>query len=128
MRKNEFILYGLSKHKEIIDKIIQELNVFHDSFDIRLILTEALTNAYKHGNNSREDKPIFLRYILKGENVKFEIKDSGSGFKNITIQENAADGDLLNDSGRGLFLISCVADEIEMRNNVLIIQKQINFK
>lgn len=57
MKSNEFILYGLSKHKQIIDKITAELNASKYNFDIKLILTEALTNAFKHGNNmSMEDR------------------------------------------------------------------------
>lgn len=126
MKNNEFILYGLDRHKEVIDEIIYELNASHESFDIRLILTEALTNAFKHGNNSMKGKPIFLRYKSDGGNVRFEIEDCGDGFENTKIEEQALAEDLLNDSGRGLFLINCVSDKVEINNNALIIEKQIN--
>ena len=123
MKSNEFILYGLSEHKEIIDKIIAELNAYQYNFDIRLILTEALTNAFKHGNNMNVDKPIYLRYFYNGTSVKFEISDCGTGIENVIIHEQLQDENLLCEGGRGLFLIKSLSDKIELRKNTLIIQK-----
>ncbi len=125
MIKKEFVLYGLTKYKEIIDRVINDLKVFHDHFDIRLILTEALTNAFKHGNNGNKDKPIHLRYIFDDNKVIFEIEDSGAGYENVSIPDEALDETLLNESGRGLFLIKCIADKIELRNNTLIVEKYL---
>ncbi|WBW95370.1 ATP-binding protein [Oceanirhabdus sp. W0125-5] len=126
MKKNQFIMYGLTKYKEIIDKIINELKAFNDGFEIKLILTEALTNALKHGNNGNRDKPIYLRYSYDDNKVVFEIEDSGDGFKNLTIPNELIDETTLNENGRGLFLINCIADKIESRNNVLIIEKNLS--
>jgi len=125
MKKKEFILYGLARHKEIIQKIITDLNILEHCFDIKLMLTEALTNAFKHGNKGNVDKPIYLRYAYDGIEVWFEIEDSGTGFENYTIPEEPANECLLSDSGRGLFLIKCIADKIELRQNTLIIQKSL---
>ncbi len=125
MKKNEFILYGLKNHKEVIDKIIKDLNLLEDCFDIKLILTEALTNAFKHGNKSNDKKPIYLRYIYHDTTIEFEIEDCGNGFENLTIPNQLVEEDLLNDHGRGLFLINCMADKMEFRNNILVIQKYL---
>lgn len=125
MKSNELILYGMGKHKEIISKILSDLNVNEDCFDIRLILTEALTNAFIHGNNKNIDKPIYLRYTNDCTSITFEIEDSGPGFKNVIIQDKTLDENLLNDSGRGLYLIKCVADKVEIKNKTLIIQKKL---
>lgn len=126
MGKNEIILYGLSKYKEIIDKIMIDLKISNDCFDIKLMLTEALTNAFKHGNKGNNDKPIYLRYYDYGTYITFEIEDCGEGFKNITMPNTSLEDDLLSNSGRGLFLIRAIADKIELRNNTLIIQKQLS--
>lgn len=123
MKSNEFIFYGLSEHKKAIDRIIAELNAHKQDFDIRLILTEALTNAFKHGNGMNVNKPIYLKYFYNDKSVKFEISDSGTGFENVIIQEQQEDEDLLSDSGRGLFLIKSLSDKIELKKNTLIIQK-----
>lgn len=126
MRKKEFILYGLDRYREIIDIIIKDLNIVSESFDILLILTEALTNAFKHGNNSDNEKPIHLRYNYDDNSIKFEVEDCGKGFKNITIQDDVLDESLLNDCGRGLFIMKSVADKIEFKDSTLIIQKYLN--
>lgn len=124
-KRDEFILYGLDKHKEIIDKIICDLNIYDHDFDIRLILTEALTNAFAHGNKNDEKKPVFLRYDYDGQYIKFEIEDSGTGYKNVRITDDISDDRLLEDSGRGLFLIKCISDEMDFKDNTLIIKKYL---
>jgi serine/threonine-protein kinase RsbW len=123
IKKKEFILYGLANYKEIIEKIIADLKILEHCFDIKLMLTEALTNAFKHGNKGNIDKPIYLRYAYDGIEVKFEIEDCGTGFENFSIPEEPSNECLLSDSGRGLFLIKCMADKIELRKNTLVIQK-----
>lgn len=125
MVKNEIVLYGLAKYKEIIDKITSDLKTSNDCFYIKLMLTEALTNAFKHGNKGDKNKPIYLRYYDYDTYIRFEIEDCGEGFKNITMPNTSLDEDLLSNSGRGLFLIKSIADKIELRNNTLIIQKQL---
>lgn len=125
MKSNEFILYGLSEYKQVIDKVISELNASEYDFDIKLILTEALTNAFKHGNNMNVDKPIYLRYSYDNSSVKFEIQDCGTGLKNVIINDHLDDEDILEDKGRGLFIIKNLSDNIELKPNMLIIEKTL---
>lgn len=125
MKRNEYILYGLKKHKEIIEEIIENIDDQDYSFDIRLILTEALSNAFKHGNKNDITKPIYLKSTYSDSSVEFEIKDSGVELGNITIRDSISDDNLLDDDGRGLFLIKAIADRIEFRNSALIIQKDL---
>ncbi|WP_432663602.1 ATP-binding protein [Wukongibacter baidiensis] len=125
MKRNEYILYGLEKHKEIIEEIISYIDNRDYDFDIRLILTEALTNAFKHGNKNDAHKPIYLRAIYYEGSIEFEIQDSGPGFENVVVRESISYDNLLDDYGRGLFLIKSIADKIEFRNSTLIIQKNL---
>ncbi|AKA72299.1 ATP-binding protein [Clostridium scatologenes] len=125
MKSNEFILYGLSEYKKVIDKVILELNASQCDFDIKLILTEALTNAFKHGNNMNKDKPIYLRYSYNNSSVKFEIEDCGNGLKNVIINDHLDNEDILEDKGRGLFIIKNLSDNIELKPNMLIIEKTL---
>lgn len=126
LKKGQFVLYGLSKHKEVIQKIITDLNILEYCFDIKLMLTEALTNAFRHGNKCNIDKAIYLRYVCDGIYVDFEIEDSGTGFENFSISEELSNECLLSDSGRGLFIIKSIADKIELRKNTLILRKCLN--
>ncbi|MCT4563895.1 MAG: ATP-binding protein [Maledivibacter sp.] len=126
MNKKEYVLYGLDNHKKVIDDIITTLDTPNDDFDVRLILTEALTNAFKHGNDNRVDKPIYIRTTYDEKSVNFEIEDCGRGFFNKPVVEEILEENVLDSYGRGLFLIKAISDKLELRKNVLIIQKNIN--
>lgn len=125
-KENELVLYGLDKYEEAIDKVINDLNAFEYYFDIKLILTEALTNAFYHGNDKDKNKPIYLKYYYECSNVVFEIKDSGVRLKDtIEVPEQVYNEDLLKEHGRGLFLLRCFADKTMLTGNTLIIKKNI---
>ena len=126
IKKQEFTLYGLDNHKKLIDKIISDLKNLGkdiDNFDIKLILTEALTNAFKHGNKGNMDKPIFLRYSYDNSLIMFEIEHSAKESIDVTIPDQIVYENILTERGRGLFLIKCIADEVEVKSNILIIKK-----
>jgi serine/threonine-protein kinase RsbW len=127
--KNLIILYGLDKYEQIIDKILKELKIKRNSdlcFDIKLMLVEALTNAFEHGNKFDSHKPIFLSYCLSNGIFSFEVKDNGAGIKNTVIPEELSDSGILENSGRGLFLISKIADKILLESNKITVYKYIS--
>ena len=130
MQRDSFILYGLSKSESTISELIEDLqlrcNGYH--FDLKLLLTEALTNAFMHGNEMNEEKPIYLRYeyVKETNYIKFEIKDSGNDLKDIEILDEITDDMLENTSGRGLYLIKCVSDNIYFKENAMVIEKCLN--
>lgn len=123
--KNEVCLQGVYSFKEVIDNVINILNVHNCDFEIKLILSEALNNAYIHGNLRNVNKPIFLRYFYNGKKVKFEVEDSGKGFLSESFKNEISDEKLLDESGRGLFLIYNLSDKLEIRKNVVFIEKDI---
>lgn len=136
VRRNEFVLYGLAKYMETIDKIINEIEDLTTSdtcFEIKLILTEALTNAFKHGNNKDGCLPIYVRYVCNETIIQIEVENCGSYtcsciekvLQNIKVSEIISDDNLLNDAGRGLYLIKCLTNKMEMKNNKLIVEKEL---
>lgn len=128
---NQFVLFGLGKCRETIDSVITQIKIADNPdrcFEIRLIITEALTNAFKHGNKNCVNKPIYLRYTYNNKSIRFEIEDAGKGFKNVVVPEQISSESSLNDYGRGLFLINSVADRIDLKNNTIIIEKNLTNK
>ena len=95
------------------------------NFDIRLILTEVLTNAFKHGNKSDESKPIYLRCKFNIKGIEFEVEDSGEGFEFRCFTEEEIEENILNNSGRGLFLVKSMAEEVKVNKNVVNIKMQV---
>ncbi|WP_074210011.1 ATP-binding protein [Peptoclostridium litorale] len=110
---------------EVIDNIISEIGAFEDYFDIKLMLTEAMVNTFNHGNRGDKDRPIHIEYLCDGESVEFTVKDSNFEVEEISIPDCHSDENLLNESGRGLFLINCIADEISISNKCLIMKKKM---
>src|SRR4051794_16543654 len=74
------------------------------AFDVRLLVSELVTNSVKHANVS-EDDSIMLDVDIKQEVVRVEVRDSGPGF------ERPETGPPADDEGWGLFLVEQLADE-----------------
>lgn len=125
LTKNVQILYGIDNYNKIIEDVIKKLNAYDYYFDIKLILTEALLNAFEHGNKSDKTKPINLFYNFDGKYLTFKITSSEKNLPKINIPEAVSNEDLLKDHGRGLFLINSLSDKVEFKDNSLLIQKNI---
>jgi anti-sigma regulatory factor (Ser/Thr protein kinase) len=75
------------------------------AFDVRLLVSELVTNSVKHAHVS-EDDSILLGVKIEGELVRVEVRDSGPGFD---PPPTAPPDDA--DEGWGLFLVEQLADE-----------------
>lgn len=75
------------------------------AFDIRLLVSELVTNSVKHALVN-EDESIMLGLKIDGDVVRVEVRDSGPGFE----PPAAAPPDDA-DQGWGLFLVEQLADE-----------------
>lgn len=118
-------LYGINHYMPTIERIIKDLHLEKHQFDIKLMLTEAITNAFKYGNCEDGSKPIKIRYNYVNENLKIEVEDSGQDCKkDLYIPDSIEEDNILNSYGRGLFLINSIADKVYYTNNTLIIHKK----
>lgn len=97
------------------------------AYQLNLVLTEAMTNAIKYGKCDKKEDKVHI-VINIGENaLLIRIFDYGQGFDINEIP--APDIDLLEDRGRGIFLIKTLMDSVQyVRNkdgNVLEMVKQL---
>ncbi len=126
---NQFVLYGLDKYLKVIEQVISELGLekgTDNCFDIMLIMTEALTNAFRHGNKGNGEKPIYLRYCCDGSKLIIEIENFSEGSNEVSIPDRINENSILESSGRGLFIISSLADKVEYSKNIIHIEKYCN--
>jgi anti-sigma regulatory factor (Ser/Thr protein kinase) len=82
-----------------IDDVLDE----SQAFDVRLLVSELVTNSVQHARVGPEDS-IGLSLAIDGETIRVEIVDSGPGFE-PPIDAGGVDGD----RGWGLFFVSQLA-------------------
>jgi len=100
-------------------------------FDVRIILSELLQNAIKHGNESESNKKIYMKVYLKGKNVlKIIVRDQGGGFNayktlNEEMRRQVYDVQDLMECGRGLQIVKSLCDEMNFnrRGNCITVLK-----
>lgn len=82
------------------------------AFGISLCLSEALDNAYQHGNQGDPNRTITIRYDFGSEQICIEIEDQGRGFQPEAIPDPTLPENLTKEGGRGLFLMRAYMDEV----------------
>ncbi|EKQ55415.1 MULTISPECIES: ATP-binding protein [unclassified Clostridium] len=122
----DIILYGISNISEKLDNIIKNFNLKEKYFEIKLIISEAVSNAYIHGNNSDNSKPIYVQWELKENFIRIAVKDCGSGVESSKANKEISEESLLDECGRGLFIIRSYADEVKFKGNSIIMEKYLN--
>ena len=103
----------LAKIEQIIDTILEEVNVSHDIYaNILVGVTEAVKNAIIHGNKLDPKQTVTLEYEVSEKFIYFTITDKGTGFDFYEVPDPTKPENIEKETGRGLFLMNCLADEV----------------
>lgn len=120
--EGEKVFYGIENINNKLDSIIGALKLKKYIFEVKLIISEAITNAYIHGNKSDNTKAISVSWIIENNNLCIKVKDSGESTEKLIIDKN---NDLLSENGRGLFIISAYSDEFYFKDNTITMKKSL---
>lgn len=123
--KGKLIFHGLDNAENQINCIINDLNLRELYFEIKLIIFEAINNAFIHGNNRESSKPIIIQWHLKDKLLEIYVTDCGNGFKDLQIYEEINELNVLEESGRGLYIIRSYTDEMYFEGNTFIMKKYV---
>ena len=93
--------------------------------NIMISVTEAVNNAIRHGCNMDASKNVVLSLSLQKNLLTFRIEDSGSGFDYDGIPDPTAPENIEKPSGRGIFLMKQLADEVKFLNAGSVVE--LNF-
>jgi anti-sigma regulatory factor (Ser/Thr protein kinase) len=77
-------------------------------YDVKLAMSEAVTNAIQHGSSSPSD-PIRLAVLAEGHALVFEVLDTGRFRPRVRRRGQ------LSESGRGLEFMRVLMDEVDLR-------------
>ena len=114
---------SLSEIENFIDEVCEQYKFGEDQYgNILIALTEAVNNAITHGNNSNPEKMVNLNMETTTKDVEFTIRDEGPGFDYDNIPDPTLPENLEKLSGRGIFLMKSLADDVLFEENGTIIK------
>lgn len=94
--------------------------------NLMLLASEAITNAIVHGNKTDPSKLVMVEIKIQPDKIITHVTDEGEGFKPEEIKDPLKEENLLNASGRGVYLIRELSDEVEYLNEGREIKFVIN--
>ncbi len=114
---------SISKIEGFIERISEQSKFSDDYYgNILIALTEAVNNAITHGNQLDPNKKVSLNMETTTKDVEFTIKDEGKGFDFNNVPDPTLPENLEKLSGRGVFLMRNLADEVSFEDNGAIIR------
>ena len=82
---------------------------------IGMSVREGMINAVQYGNQGQRDKKVFLTVELGPKKMVIRVIDQGKGFNLADVPDPLAEENLLETSGRGIFLMRSFMDEFAVR-------------
>ncbi len=104
--------------EKLVDDVCKKYSVDEDYYgNILIAVTEAVNNAINHGNRQNPEKKVHVDFIDRGDRLSFSVKDEGEGFDHDALPDPTDPENLEKISGRGVFLMKHLADEVEFSEN-----------
>ena len=98
------------------DRLATEAGLDEDQrFHIVMAVREAAINAVLHGNEYDAARQIDVSLENTGKDLVFVISDQGHGFDPDHLPDPLAPENILRGTGRGIFLIRSLMDEVHFR-------------
>jgi len=86
-----------------------------DQHKIEMAVHESVINAIWHGNKNDPSKQVWLRFQIFDDRLEIQVRDQGIGFDPSSVANPLKEENLLNVSGRGIFLIRTFMDEYRVK-------------
>ena len=100
--------------ESFIDNAKEDFEINDDLYgNIMISVTECITNAIVHGNQSNASKMIHLELQLEPGLLRCSIEDEGSGFDFNQLPDPTDPENIEKVGGRGIFLMKHLSDEVK---------------
>jgi serine/threonine-protein kinase RsbW len=140
--KNDIVLEikipSQTRYLRLIGKIGEDMAKVLDHYEgdleslarqINIVLTEALANAIIHANADDPSKEVLVRININDKELAIRVFDSGQGFDLNKVTYRCSNSDVLNEKGRGIFIIRSLMDSVVYKKanggNVLEMRKAL---
>ena len=109
--------------ESFIDNAKERFNLNDDIYgNIMIAVTESVNNAIMHGNKNDRTKNVTLSLSLNENIINFQIRDEGLGFDYQNLPDPTSPENLDKPSGRGVFLMKHLSDEVNFANNGSLVE------
>lgn len=109
--------------ESFIDNAKEKFNLDDDIYgNIMIAVTESVNNAIMHGNKNDRTKNVTLSLSLNNNIILFKVMDEGHGFDFQNLPDPTSPENLDKPSGRGIFLMKHLSDEVNFSNNGSLVE------
>jgi serine/threonine-protein kinase RsbW len=121
----------LAEIDEFIEDKLTKADVASSSIaDLAISVTEIVNNCIIHGNAGDKNKQVSVAITIDKDQVVVVIKDQGKGFNPDAIPNPLDEANLLNQVGRGIFIVRSLMDSVDFHfgdsGTEVIITKKLN--
>src|SRR6266566_4986694 len=86
---------------------------------VGVAVRESVINAIKHGNRHDTSKHVFVDIETSSQGqiseLQIRVRDEGEGFEPEEVKDPLAPENILKSSGRGIFLIRSLMDDVQLQ-------------
>jgi serine/threonine-protein kinase RsbW len=102
--------------EQLVLEVAREIGLAEDDLHkLGMAVRECIVNAVVHGNRYNRRKKVHLSVAHGARHLTVTVADEGEGFDLSALPDPLADHNLLQQSGRGIFLIRAFVDRFEVR-------------
>ncbi|HUB31076.1 MAG TPA: ATP-binding protein [Terracidiphilus sp.] len=107
---------SVSEVEAAAEKFAGETGLDEDEqFRVTMAVREATVNAVLHGNDYDPAKQVRVSFEDTGKSLVITIADEGKGLDPEKLPDPTAPENILRGTGRGIFLIRSLMDEVHFR-------------
>jgi serine/threonine-protein kinase RsbW len=132
----EVVLESDLKNVEVAEEITRRVSSTAgfdegDQHKIDMAVHESLINAIWHGNKNDPSKHVWLRFEIFSDRLEIRVRDQGNGYDPRGLPDPLSQENLLNVSGRGIFLIRTFMDDFRVESRAgegteVVLVKRLN--
>jgi serine/threonine-protein kinase RsbW len=132
----EVVLESDLKNVEVAEEVTRRVSSTagfdeDDQHKIDMAVHESVINAIWHGNKNDPSKHIWLRFEIFSDRLEIHVRDQGNGYDPGHLPDPLSQENLLNVSGRGIFLIRTFMDDFRVESRAgegteVVLVKRLN--
>ena len=122
-------LEELSKVETYIDQLLEKELIPAEVYgNVMVATTEAILNAMDHGNQNDPKKTLDFYAEFDDKTLIIKVVDQGKGFDHSALPDPTTAENVENLSGRGIFIIHNLADQVTFENqgSTIILEFSLN--